>query len=119
MNFFEYFTSPGCTHRCKHHQASTSLLKIARTSPLDGYAAADPPTTTLRGLLVNKCSFLRSAHLAINMNVLEEIEERPVPVLDAKYLVLADTVVEIPESCCFQSLSSVPEGEENSGGWMA
>lgn len=69
----------------------------------DGYAEADPPTTTLRGLilLVNKCSLLRRAHLAINMNVLEEIEERPVPILGAKYLVLANTVVKNPRAVAF------------------
>ncbi|KAG1880313.1 hypothetical protein C8R48DRAFT_667816 [Suillus tomentosus] len=85
----------------------------------DGYAEADPPTTTLRGLvlLVNKCSLLRSADLAINMNVLEEIEERPVPILGAKYLVLADTV-ENPRAVAFIVSLVFPKVKKIvAGGW--
>jgi hypothetical protein len=73
----------------------------------DGYAqTADPSMITLRGLilLVNKCPLLRSAYLAININVLEGIEERPASMIgenDLQYLVLANTIVKNPRAVAF------------------
>ncbi|KAG1769513.1 hypothetical protein EV702DRAFT_1140906 [Suillus placidus] len=68
----------------------------------DGRAQADPSNiTTLRGLilLVNKCLLLKSAHLAINANVLKGIDEYPASMVgadDLYNLVLADTPVQNP-----------------------
>ncbi|KAG2366925.1 hypothetical protein BDR07DRAFT_1394844 [Suillus spraguei] len=89
----------------------------------DGYAQAEPSVTTLRGLifLVNKCPLLRSAHLAINTNVLEGIEERPALMFGAnnlQYLVLADTTVENPRAVAFIISLVFPKVKKiAAGGW--
>ncbi|KAG2748439.1 hypothetical protein P692DRAFT_20508645 [Suillus brevipes Sb2] len=62
-------------------------------------------------LLVNKCPLLKSAHLAINTNVMEGIEGRPASMVSAngfQYLVLADATVENSRVIAF-IISSVPE----------
>ncbi|KAG2070204.1 hypothetical protein BDR04DRAFT_1118543 [Suillus decipiens] len=85
----------------------------------DGYMLVqeEPPMTTLRGLifLVNKCPLLRSAHLAININVLEGIEEHPtlmVGVNNLQDLVLADTPVENPRAVAFIISLAFPKVKE-------
>ncbi|KAG1741144.1 hypothetical protein EDB19DRAFT_1908172 [Suillus lakei] len=70
---------------------------------LNGDGRAAPSNITLRGLilLVNKCPLLRSAHLAINVNVLEGIEGCPAFMIGANELhdlVLAYTAVENPRA---------------------
>lgn len=52
------------------------------------------------------------------MNVLEEIEERPVSILGAKYPVLADTVVENPRAVAFIVSVVFPKVKKIvAGGW--
>ncbi|KAG2042500.1 hypothetical protein BDR03DRAFT_996768 [Suillus americanus] len=66
-------------------------------------AQTAPSNITLYGLilLVNKCPLLRSAHLAINANVLKGIDEYPASMVgenDLFNLVLADTTVQNPRA---------------------
>ncbi|KAG1741087.1 hypothetical protein EDB19DRAFT_1706216 [Suillus lakei] len=89
----------------------------------DGDTQVDPSITTLRGLilLVNKCPLLRSAHLAINTNVLEGIEERPTSMVganDLQHLVLAGTPVENPRAVAFIVSLAFPKVKKIAvGGW--
>lgn len=89
----------------------------------NGYAQADPSMITLRGLilLVNKCPLLRSTHLAININALEGIEERPASMVaanDLQYLALADTTVEHPRAVAFIISLVFPKVKKIvAGGW--
>ncbi|KAG0709190.1 hypothetical protein DFH29DRAFT_218740 [Suillus ampliporus] len=83
----------------------------------NGDARAMPSAITLRGLilLVNKCSHLRSARLAIDANALEGIEEFPASMTganDLQCLVFADTTIEDPRAVALIVSLAFPKVEK-------
>ena len=83
----------------------------------NGDSWATPYNITLRGLfsLVNMCPHLKSAHLAINANVLEGTEDCPASMIGAKnlqHLVLGDTVVENPRAVALVVYLALPKVEK-------